>query len=356
MLEFEALKQVLLALETKVRYSDIQLPLEKLNLKDVRLRDDDVNDLLHYLRDFHRLLQIDLSSVYCELSSSESSSGAKGPSSRPNRKQEKLTTLALVRLFVGLQRTQSGIRKSGNNQEQGVSLSVDGRPVGWRQACEWVAGRDSELHAELVTVSHTYLLKQFTNALEGVSVNMQSLEQMFESVLCVSDIRWPYALLNAFLLSGLHQNDRETLVGTFKEALEWIAQHAMINKSSVADLKAVLRSALRHRLLNQREFDTLAASAMVSSVFSDERFRSLAKQVNSLSEHLGALELHLKREFAKLESRQTNVEKRVSRFEINVNAVAQDLTRLREALRNKQRRDAAFEALKVREITQYTQK
>ena len=121
----------------------------------------------------------------------------------------------------------------------------------------------------------------------------------------------------------------------------------MVDAISVADLKSVLRSARRHRLLSQHECDTLDTKAVVSSVFSDARFRSLVSKVNALRVDLGALELRLTSELARLDARVTHVDKRVERVEMNVKAVAQDLRRLREALRTKQRREAAFGALKV---------
>ena len=167
---------------------------------------------------------------------------------------------------------------------------------------------------------------------------------MFERVLCVGDLRWPYTPLNATFLSGPTRIDREVLAGAFRMTLEWLAQHAMVDAIAVADLNSVLHSARRHGLLDARRCKILETKAVVSSVFSDARFRSLVSKVNALRTDLGALGLRMSRELAQLDTKVTRVVKRV---ETNVNAVALNLERPKEALRAKQRREAVFEAVKV---------
>ena len=343
-LVFEDLKRVPLALEKNGSSEQ----LEVLNLSAVCLHDEDAPELLHYLRELPRLSRLEFSSAHCDLSplpEADTSTSAEGASSIQSLKQAKLTARGLVRILVDLQRTHAQ-SQSGSRKPQVVSFAIDGRLVNWQDICECVEGRDAELHAEFVAASHASLVEEFTIAMDTASIEEQQLIRMFERVLCAGDLRWPYTLLNV-LLSDPTANDRQALVKAFKCALEWLAQHAMVDAMSVADLKSVLRSAQHHRLLNQHECDTLHTKAVDSSVFSDARFRSIVSKVNLLRADLGALELRLTSELARLDARVTHVEKRVERVEMNVKAVAQDLARLREALRMKQRREAAFGALKV---------
>lgn len=374
--QFADLKRTLLAIETQARGTPVQLQV--LNLTAVSLFDDVVGELLHYLRTLPSLKRVEISSAQFELSTSEAE----------NTRSKKLTSRAMARLFMGLQYNYKYLRQISGTKANAevVSLTVDGSPVSWRQACEWVFGCDVELHSELVEASHVLLVEQFTNALYNPSIEAQQLEEqfssafdltdetqtlpnedaeaeqlgesvstleaqqlmhMFESVLCVSDLRWPYTLLNAYLLSGLTTKDRDSLVGAMKKAFEWIAKHAMTDATSVADLKSVLRSALSSRVLNQREYDILDATAVISTVFSDARYASLVAKVVKLRADLGALDLRLTRELAKQNKRITRVEQIVENVELDMQAVAHDLQRLREAFNSSKRREAAFGSIKV---------
>ena len=241
--------------------------IEVLNLNAVRLCDEDVPDLLVYLGLLPSLTRIDLTNNHCALiDRPESHSSVEGATSAKDCKEKTLTPHALVRIFVELQGTQRGTSEvESSRQVQVPELALDGKPVTWRQACEWVEGRDAGLHADLVAASNAQLLKQYTIALEDPSLQIQTpqLVRMFESVLCVGDLRWPYTLFNAVLLAGETPSDQKTqLYVAFESTLNWLAQHAMFNSTCVADFKAVLRSALRHRLLGRNVIDTLETSAI----------------------------------------------------------------------------------------------
>ena len=209
-LVFEDLKRVLLALEK----NGSSAQLEVLNLRAVRLRDEDAPELLHYLRALPRLSRLEFSSANCELSplpEANTSTSAEGTSSSQTSKEAKLTARGLVRILVDLQRTRAQ-SQSGSRQPQVVSFAIDGSLKSWQELCECVAGRDAELHAEFVAASHASLIEEFTIAMDNASIEKEQLKRMFESVLCVGDLRWPYTLLNVLLSDHNETNDREALV------------------------------------------------------------------------------------------------------------------------------------------------
>ena len=345
-LVFDDLKRVLLALENNGSSAHIEV----IKLGAVRLCDGDAPDLAHYLFALPRLSRLELSSAHCDLrlvpeAYISTSASVEDASSSQTSKQAKLTARGLVRILVHLQQIHAQ-SPSGSTQPV-VSLAMNSVPLSWQKICEFVAGRDAELHAEFVAASHASLVEEFTIAMDTASIEEQQLMRMFERVLCVGDLRWPYTLLNAELLSGPTKIDRKVLVSAFNNALEWLAQHAMVDAIAVADLNSVLHSARRHGLLDPHWSKILETKAVVSSVFADARFRSLVSKVNALRADLGALGLRLTRELERLDTRMMHVEKRIEQVKTNVNALALTLERLKEALRVEQRRKDVFEIVKV---------